>query len=98
METNFTIKKNTNILFAILILVGIAATVTGFLTDSSRTWSNILVNNYYFITLSVGALLFYSLQYITNSGWSALITRLPLSLGAFLPVGALLMILMYFGL
>ncbi len=98
METNFTIKKNTNLLFAILIVVGIAATVTGFLTDSSRTWSNILVNNYYFITLSVGALLFYSLQYVTNSGWSALITRLPLSLGAFLPVGALLMLLMYFGL
>jgi len=72
METTFTYKKNINLLFAVLILIGIAALIAGFMSDTQRTWNNILLNNYYFITISIGALLFYSVQYITNSGWSAL--------------------------
>jgi hypothetical protein len=98
METNYTLRKKSILFFAFLIVIGIAAVITGFLTDAPRTWANILVNNYYFITLSMGALLFYSIQYITNSGWSAIITRIPLALGAFLPVGAVLMLALYFGL
>ncbi|MFW5725738.1 MAG: quinol:cytochrome C oxidoreductase, partial [Bacteroidota bacterium] len=98
METTFTPKRNMSLLFAGLILIGIAAVIAGFITDSERTWANILLNNYYFITIAMGALLFYSIQYITNSGWSAVIQRLPQALGGFLPVGGLLMLLMYFGL
>lgn len=98
METNYTLKRNSILLFAVLIVIGIAAVITGFITDAERTWANMLLNNYYFITLSMGALLFYSLQFITNSGWSAVITRIPLALGAFLPIGAVLMLVLYFGL
>lgn len=98
METTYTSRKNMNLLFAALIVIGIVAVAAGFFTDSARTWNNILLNNYYFITISMGALLFYSIQYITNSGWSALIQRIPMALGAFLPIGAVLMLLMYFGL
>ncbi|MFN2395433.1 MAG: hypothetical protein ABR597_07070 [Bacteroidales bacterium] len=98
METTYTLKRKMNLLFAVLILIGIVAVITGFLTDTQRTWNNILINNYYFITIAIGATLFYSLQYITNSGWSALIQRIPLALGAFLPAGAVLMLLLYFGL
>ena len=87
-----------NLFFVVMILIGIAAVATGFLTDTQRTWNNILLNNYYFITIAIGATLFYSIQYITNSGWSAIIQRIPLALGAFLPVGAVLMLLLYFGL
>lgn len=98
METNYTLKKNMNLVFAALIFIGIIALIAGFMTDTQRTWANILLNNYYFITLAMGGLLFYSIQYITNSGWSALIQRVPQALGGFLPVGAILMLLMYFGL
>ncbi|MFN3555880.1 MAG: hypothetical protein ACK4VN_07965 [Bacteroidales bacterium] len=98
METTFAPRKNMNLLFAGLIIIGIIALAAGFLTDTQRTWNNILLNNYYFITLAMGALLFYSIQYITNSGWSAMLQRIPLALGAFLPIGAVLMVLMYFGL
>jgi hypothetical protein len=97
-RTTYTLKKNFQWIFAALIFVGITAVIVGFLTDVPRTWANILLNNYYFITLSIGALLFYSLQYITNSGWSAVIQRIPLALGSFLPIGFVLMILLYFGL
>ncbi len=98
MENTYTPKRSMNIVFSVLILIGIAAVITGFLTDEKRTWANILLNNYYFISLSMGALLFYSLQFITNSGWSAVLQRVPQALGGFLPVGAVLMLLMFFGL
>lgn len=98
METTYTPKKNMNLFFAALMIVGIAAIITGFVTDTQRTWANILLNNYYFLTLAMGGLLFYSVQYITNSGWSALITRIPQALGGFLPVGAVLMVLLFLGL
>jgi hypothetical protein len=97
MENTFTPKKNMNLLFAGLIIIGIIAVIAGFLTDPQRTWGNILLNNYYFITLSIGALMYYSLQYITNSGWSAIFQRVPQAFGTFLPVGAVLMLLIYFG-
>jgi hypothetical protein len=97
METTFTPKKNMNLLFAGLLVVGIIAVIAGFLLDAQRTWANILLNNYYFITLSIGALLYYSLQYVTNSGWSAMFQRIPQAVGAFLPVGAFLMLFLYFG-
>jgi hypothetical protein len=98
MENTYTPKKSMNIVFSVLILIGIIAVITGFMSDEKRTWANILLNNYYFISLSMGALLFYSLQFITNSGWSAVLQRVPQALGGFLPVGAVLMLLMFFGL
>jgi hypothetical protein len=98
MENTFTIKRNITLVAGGLMLVGIAALITGFLSDAQRTWANILLNNYYFITIAMGGLLFYSIQYITNSGWSAVFQRVPQALGGFLPVGAVLMLLMYFGL
>ena len=98
MNITYSPSRKLNILTLILIVIGVAATVTGFLTDSSRTWSNLLLNNIFFLTLSIGSLLFYSIQYITGSEWSALLQRVPLSMGAFLPLSALLMLLMYFGL
>ncbi|TVR42164.1 MAG: quinol:cytochrome C oxidoreductase [Bacteroidia bacterium] len=95
-----TYKPSTLIkaLSGVLILIGVLAVIYGFTSDPARTWSNMLINNMYFITLAIGALLFYSMQYITDSAWSALFQRVPLAIGAFLPIGAVLMLLLYFGL
>ena len=98
MENTYTISNKLKALAGVLILIGAVAIVHGFMSDPARTWNNILLNNMYYISISMGALLFFSLQYITNSGWSALFQRIPLALGAWLPVGALFMLLLYFGL
>jgi hypothetical protein len=98
MNTRFTLSKKTGLILALLIIVGFAAVITGFAADPARTWPNILLNNMYFLTISVGAMMFYSLQYITGSSWSALFQRIPLALGSFIPVAAILMLIMYFGL
>ncbi len=98
MDTSFKPSKKLMVIVAAMIVIGAIAIIAGFATDSARTWPNILLNNMYFITISIGALMFYGIQYITGSSWSALFQRIPLAAGAFLPAGFILMLLLYFGL
>lgn len=98
MQTTYQPPQKLKIIGAVMLLIGIAALVAGFMSDPSRTWSNILLNNIYFLTIAIGGMMFYSIQYITQSSWSALFQRIPLSLGTFIPFAAVFMLLLYFGL
>ncbi|MBE0637288.1 MAG: hypothetical protein IH598_02060 [Bacteroidales bacterium] len=98
MQTHFHPSQKIKIVGAVLIVVGLAALITGFLTDPDRAWANILLNNVYFLTVAIGAMMYYSIQYITQSSWSAMFQRVPLALGGFIPVAAILMLLLFFGL
>jgi hypothetical protein len=97
MELKFEYKRGWRILFAALIGIGLAGIIFGLLTQPARAWANILLNNYLFIMLSIGALFFYAVQYVTHSGWSAMFQRIPLAAGVWIPVGGLLMLVFYFG-
>ncbi len=81
-----------------LIGVGIVAFIIGFITDPARTWTNYLLNNYYFLALAIGAAFFLALQYITQSGWSSGFKRVPEAMSAYLPFAAVLVLALYFGL
>ena len=78
--------------------LGAIGLVYGFLTDTHRTWANLLLNNYYFLSLAIGAAFFFSLQYITQSGWSAMFRRIPEAIMAYIPYAAVIMLVMFFGL
>lgn len=97
MEMKFQYKRSWRILFAALVGVGLIGIILGFVTNPDRTWANILLNNYVFLMLSIGALFFYAVQYVTNSGWSALFQRIPLAAGVWLPIGFIIMLVLYFG-
>ena len=77
-----------------MVVVGIAALAIAFAGDPQRGWANFLLNNVYFVSLSAGALLFFSIQRVTHSGWSAGFLRVPEAMAAFLPVAAILFLLM----
>ena len=98
MDTSFKPSKRLNLVIIAMIVIGLIAVIMGFTTDPARTWPNILLNNMFFITISIGALMFYGVQFITASSWSAMFLRIPLAAGAFLPAGLILMLLIYFGL
>lgn len=98
MDKNFKPSKRLSLAVAIMSLIGLVAVLHGIFTDPARTWPNILLNNMFFITISIGALLFYGIQYITGSSWSALFQRIALAAGSFLPAGFILMLLTFFGL
>ncbi len=80
-----------------LILIGLVAFIMGFASDPTRAWANFLLNNVYFVSLAAGALLFLSIQRVTQSGWAAGFIRVPEAMGMYLPVAAVLFIIMIFG-
>ncbi len=81
-----------------MIAIGIIATIVSLLKNSERTWANVLLNNYTFLSIVIGAMFFYALQNITQSGWSVMFKRIPEAIGRFLPFIAILMLVMFFGL
>lgn len=97
MDEKFIIpKKFKNISYA-LIAIGILSFVIGFFVDSQRTWANYLLNNYYFVSIAVGAAFFLCIQYIAQAGWSAAFKRIPEAMSSYLPYAAVFFILLYFG-
>jgi hypothetical protein len=97
MDTNVMISKKYNYIALGLLALGLLALAYGLFTDSSRTWANILLNNYYFLSLAIGATFFFCLQYITQSGWSAMFRRVPEAIMNYLPYAGVVMLLLFFG-
>ncbi len=98
MDTKVIFTKKFYFITYGLMGLGVIGLVYGFLTDTHRTWANLLLNNYYFLSLALGAAFFFSLQYITQSGWSAMFRRIPEALMAYIPYAAIIMLVMFFGL
>ena len=91
MENKVIISsKFKNIAFG-LMGIGIIALIVGFIDNPQRTWANYLLNSYYFLSLAIGASFFLAIQYITQSGWSAMFRRVPEAIGSFVPVGVILL-------
>lgn len=100
MDEQFSFKKQyRNIL---LIVCGTAILMFSgsvFISrpDISRLWANILLNNQFFLGLSLGAAFFLAVHRVALSGWHTALQRLPEAMTTFLPVAFILMLLIYFG-
>jgi len=57
-----------------------------------RPWSSLMVSNLFFFMIALGALIWLAIQYISKSGWSASLLRVPQAITAFLPYGAAIML------
>ncbi len=98
MDTKFTFSPALKISCFVLVAIGVITLGYGFFASPQQAWANVLLNNYFFICVSIGAAFFMALQYITQSGWSAQFKRVPEAMGFYLPAGAVIMLLLYFGL
>lgn len=98
MENRFVFdRKIKNILFA-MIAVGLAALVYGLVSTKvadSRFWANLLLNNYYFLALSLGGAFFVSVHAMGESGWHTSIQRVPEAMSRFIPVAGILMLITF---
>jgi hypothetical protein len=97
MSDTYTCSPRLRNLALALIIIGIITATIGFYQDAGKTWANYLLSNYYFTMLTIGAMFFLTIQYITRSGWSALFIRIPHVIGYYLPVASALMLLLVFG-
>jgi hypothetical protein len=97
MEERVQIASKFKYLSIAFIAIGIITLGFGFYTQPQRTWANYLLNNFYFLSLAIGASFFYAIQYISQSGWSAAFKRVPEAMFSYIPYAAALFILLYFG-
>jgi len=100
MNEQFDFKRKYRNILLILMAVGILVTLAAILIakpGASRIWANILLNNQYFMGLSLGAAFFLAVHRVSQSGWHTVLQRIPDSMTTFLPVAFVLMLLIYFG-
>jgi hypothetical protein len=98
---NFVIPGKVKTLSFVLMAIGVIAMVWGFLQGDGehgehhqRWWSNMLVNGFYFVAISLGALFFYALQYAAEVGWSAQFKRIFEAMFSYLPIGLVVVLVL----
>ncbi len=97
MKQKISLSKTFMLICSILIMIGAAAFIYGFITDPKRAWANYLLNNFYFFSLAIGSAFFLALQSITRSGWSAGFRRVSEAMMMYVPVAGILLLFLYFG-
>ncbi|MDD3743742.1 MAG: hypothetical protein PHX54_08980, partial [Lentimicrobiaceae bacterium] len=97
METKFNFTKKFQYIALGMAALGLIVIVISFFTDPARAWANLLLNNYMFLSIAIGASSFIAIQYITQSGWSAMFKRVGEALSAYIPYAGIVMLLVFFG-
>lgn len=97
---NFVFSNRAKIISFILMAIGVVALVVGIFTDGSdhhgRLWSNLLINGFYFLGISLGALFFYALSFATETAWAVTLRRVMEGIFSFIPVAAVVLIVVFF--
>ena len=96
----FTVSNKAKITSIVLIVIGLAALLIGISTGhghhtSQRFWANLLVNGYFFFTISVAAVFFLSLQYVSEMAWGVTTHRIFQAIMSYMPIGAVVLLIVF---
>ncbi len=98
----FKISNNAKLTTLILVVVGLASLVLGIFTShghhmGQQLWANLLVNGYFFFSISLAALFFIALQYVAEMAWGVTTQRVFQAIMAFMPIGAVVLLIVFIG-
>ncbi len=84
------------------VLAGLAALGTGALglgliVAPERAWPNLLLDNFYLLSVSLVGVFFIAIHRLAKAGWPTVLQRVPEAMTAYVPVGAVLMLVMLMG-
>jgi len=97
-QTRFRISDRLQKTLLVFVAIGIIGFVAGLISSRSYlAWQALLVNTIFFGGIALGGLAFSIIFTITSAIWGRPIKRLAEALGAFIPVGALLLLLLLLG-
>ncbi|MGK7390444.1 MAG: quinol:cytochrome C oxidoreductase [Candidatus Cyclobacteriaceae bacterium M2_1C_046] len=68
----------------------------GVATWLKRIFTNLWINNIYFVGFGIIGLFFIAIQYAAQAGWSAGMLRVPLAMSYWIPVSGILTIILWF--
>jgi hypothetical protein len=94
---NFTLSKRARTIPLVLIIIGLVMAVIGFTGDHTDhkqyTWAAFYANALFFFFIALGTLFFYVVNHVTETGWTILVKRVYEAIAAYLPWGALAVLL-----
>jgi len=93
----FKLRDRYRNLAFLAVGVGGAALIAGLFLDPARAWANLLINNFYYLSLGLGALFFIAIHFLAGSSWWTVLRRIPEAMSSILPVTAVLMFVLIFG-
>src|SRR3989338_7398669 len=93
---SFSFSKRLERVCYALVFLGAFGMILGLLWHPERAWANFLLNGFYTLTLSLSGVLFAAIQYVSNSRWSEVLRRIPEAMMGYLPVGGVLLLLLFF--
>lgn len=97
MNTNFIFSSKLKRACFLLVGIGILAFIYSLIMhiEAQRMWANILVNSFFFMAIALGATFFIAMNYAAEAGWGIVAKRVFEAVSSFLPVGAVLMLLIF---
>ncbi len=93
----YEFTSNSRLLSYVMMAIGLIAIIASFATHSHQAWSNLLINNIFFMVIALGGLFFLAVQFAAEAGWSASLRRIPEAIAMYLPWGAALLTLTLIG-
>lgn len=96
---DYTFSSKLKLATYILMAIGILGMIIGYMNDHTehhtRFWANIMVNGFFFLAISLGALFFLALQYAAEVAWSVMVKRIFEAITSFIPIGGAIMIIVF---
>jgi len=89
----FTIDKKAKNLSMALMAIGLIALIFGFVSNPHGAWPALLFNTYFYLGISVFAVFFVAMQYVSEAGWSIVLKRVPEAIMGALPAFSIIMLL-----
>jgi Ni/Fe-hydrogenase subunit HybB-like protein len=97
-QTRFRINDRLQKLLLGFVAIGLIGFIVGLIGNRSYlAWQALLVNTMFFGGIALGGLAFSVIFTVTNAKWGRPIKRLAEAMSAFIPIGALLLCLLFFG-
>ncbi len=96
-HTTFRMSERLRKTLLGVTLAGLSIAALGVIVSPERTWPNILLANYYLMSLGLAGVFFVALQYVSNAGWPTAFRRVPEAMITTIPVSGLVMLVILFG-
>lgn len=87
IENPGTLKGSTalTVVFGIFVLIGLVAFFTAYSTNQVLAWTSYLRAHFFFMAISIAAVFFVAIHWITTSMWSSVVRRIAEGFSAYLP-------------
>jgi hypothetical protein len=91
-------KSPVGWIFVVLIIIGLAAFITGIMSPHpEKAWQTYLINFLLWSAMAQGAVLFSAVMHMTRARWSGPLSALSESFAAFFPLSLVLFLLLFLG-